>query len=378
MARRGIATWLLAASIAVAFAGGSFMGCAPSLIAGAPACEEDDDNPCTVAECPEGSTTYHVPVDDLTECSLGANAGVCIAGNCKLDCESNAKLCKCSSKAECPMSTACVTWTCSLTEQCTRTDAPDGTLIDTVDPYDCKKTVCIGGAAKLVEDPKDTLPEVVGDCMKSFCDGMNPSIAVDNLDKPVNTNCVAYACNDGIVLSTNAELATTCPLENQAIGGVCNSMGQCVDCLSAADWTTCGGSMCAGKVCNGEPCTDKYSCKSGACADGICCNSTCTGECKSCAVPGAIGTCTNIPYYEPDPSYTDPLTMNPDAKCDTASRCNGMGDCLRLGGANCKSGFECLSGECSPITMACLGAKGEPCSHNLVCASGVCNAMVCD
>ncbi|MBK9264610.1 MAG: hypothetical protein IPM54_33100 [Polyangiaceae bacterium] len=167
MARRGLATWLSAGSLLVGLSTVvvSFMGCYDNLAAQSGKCVgPDDDNPCTVPTCSEGSTTavqVAAPDDPPVECARGENAGVCKKGLCELDCGQN---CKCASDAECPPSTACVTWTCDENKQCKRTDAEDMKLVDTAEPNDCKKTVCISGAPQLVNDENDTLPDVLGDC----------------------------------------------------------------------------------------------------------------------------------------------------------------------------------------------------------------------
>ena len=39
-----------------------------------------------------------------------------------------------------------------------------------------------------------------------------------------------------------------------------------------------------------------------SCAQGYCCNSPCGGACQSCALPNSLGTCTNVPANQVDPS----------------------------------------------------------------------------
>jgi len=365
MARRGIATWLLAGSIAVAFAGSSFMGCAPNLVTGAPACEGDDDNPCTMAKCPEGATTYHVPVADSTECALGANGGVCKAGTCKLYCESDPQSCTCSSEAECPVSNACVTWAC-VNAQCARTDHPDMTPVDTADPNDCKKTVCISGAPQIVNDENDIPPDILGDCQKPACVNMMPSTTALDTDEPQDDECTDWSCSNGVKTNKNASVGTLCAM------GACNSDGKCVDCLSAADWNECAG-VCSVKLCNGEACNDGNVCKSGACADGVCCNEACTGECKSCYLAGSRGQCTNIPYYQEDPTYEAGITC---AIAIAGSVCDGNGKCLRIVGTQCNQGTQCISNVCA--SLKCLGAPGETCSSDAQCVSMMCSGGKCN
>lgn len=165
------------------------------------------------------------------------------------------------------------------------------------------------------------------------------------------------------------------------VGGVCDANGKCVDCLSATDWTTCGGASCLVKRCQGQACTAGAECGTGKCVDNHCCNEDCTGECMSCAVAGSEGTCTNVPYYLEDPIYKHPITMV-DTKCDIAmksSKCDGNGVCLKIIEKICNEGADCLSGSCfiqmGAMTGNCLGAAGEPCSDNSLCVSGACDQV---
>jgi hypothetical protein len=112
----------------------------------------------------------------------------------------------------------------------------------------------------------------------------------------------------------------------------------------------------------------------------VCCDTACTDTCKSCTVGNMKGTCTNIPYYQEDPSYKDPVLMTP-ASCTnaTGSVCNGAGACLKKVLKICGSDADCISGKCAMPALVCLGAKGEACSSGGACASGSCNAMgACD
>src|SRR5262245_53223559 len=55
-----------------------------------------------------------------------------------------------------------------------------------------------------------------------------------------------------------------------------------------------GGSVAPGAEV-GAACTIDDDCKSGHCFDKICCRSDCSGLCQSCAQPGSVGTCMNVP-----------------------------------------------------------------------------------
>ena len=50
---------------------------------------------------------------------------------------------------------------------------------------------------------------------------------------------------------------------------------------------------------NGSDCVDDGLCLSGSCADGVCCDVACGGAGVACNLPGAQGTCTEIPFAVP-------------------------------------------------------------------------------
>jgi hypothetical protein len=401
MSRRGLGTWLSAGAVALGLSVVSFAGCGTFYgdhSEGTGVCE-DDDNPCTNDKCtkgPSGTTTVHEPVPDEPEkaCSRGDNSGVCKAGKCKLDCESDPASCKCVSEAECPMSDACAKWACA-SGQCTRTISTDGTLVDTLEERDCKKTVCISGTPQTAEDALDIPEDVADDCKMPACDGMTPSttpddtdpppdnaagdcqaficqngnpiMGPDDSDKPADNECVVNTCVGGVVMPANANTGKPCAT------GACDSKGKCADCMSEADWTQCGGIGCPVKLCNGEACVvDDSRCKSGACDDGVCCDVACNDVCRSCNLNGSKGVCTNIPYYQEDMYYGAAMT------CDytiAGSACDGNGKCLKIVGVTCTQGPQCLSGVCT--NLKCLGATGEGCSGNAECVSNMCAMGTC-
>lgn len=351
----------------------------------------DDDNPCTVGKC-VGSGTLHEVVEDGAPCARGENAGVCQKGLCELACGLS---CKCASDAECPMSHGCVKWACTA-QQCAQTIEADGTLIDTAEPYDCKKSVCVSGAPQLVADELDLPLDVEDDCKKPACDGMMPSTVNDDADapsdstpgdcqkpvcnggvveaipddsdEPPDNECVDNACSSGSVIQQPAQVGTACST------GACNAVGQCADCLNSVDWGQCGGMLCPAKMCNGEVCgsMNRY-CKSGACVDGVCCNEACTAECKSCNVTGSVGTCSNVPKFNEDIYQVGMVPK--ECKNTNGFACNGSGACKLTGGAVCAINTDCLSGQCQ--SMMCTWQPDEPCDSPadcgaLTCVNGMC------
>lgn len=296
----------------------AFLGCYDTRTTQMGKCA-DDGNPCTIDSCESGGT-LHINAPKGSGCTLGENAGFCDeSGVCVLECEKQASGCICSSDEQCPADTACAESSC-MNGQCITTFLANGTPTGIPAPGECQQLVC----------------------------------------------------QDGATVPGPADFGIQCPT------GVCNSTGMCVDCLPAQDWTDCGGASCGVKMCNGETSEQAGDCQSGFAADGVCCDTACTEVCKSCNVMGSVGTCTNIPYYQPDPSYI-PQGGGAQSSCDyatAAAGCNGNGQCLKVSGASCTAGSQCMSGQCS-MALKCLGAKGEFCTIPSDCVSGTCMMGTC-
>jgi hypothetical protein len=185
-----------------------------------------------------------------------------------------------------------------------------------------------------------------------------------------------------------------------------------------------GGSATTGAEI-GAACAVAGDCKSGFCFDGICCRSDCSGLCQSCAQPGSVGTCMNVPVGAdprdecPDDGATGCLR---DGFCDgtgacalyargticraqtcTASTvthaalCDGDGTCgattadscgQYLCGsdgkcrsscataADCVAGAACVSGSCGPKPPGAPCTAGGECAST-ICAQGVCCKAAC-
>lgn len=320
----------------------SFLGCFGTRTTEKGQCE-NDGNPCTIDTCESGAT-LHVFAPEGSLCSVGENSGKCNdTGRCALACETDPTSCRCAVDTDCPPKEECAEWKCNIAAaKCERMVANEGLPAGAQTNGDCKQVVCQGGEYALIVDGTDS-PPPGEECTVNLCDG------------------------DGEVTIVPAELGTNC------ISGTCNGKGMCVDCLSAMDWTTCGGANCPVKLCNGQASEESSDCKSGFAADGVCCDTACTGVCKSCNVMGTVGSCSNIPYYQPDPSYVPEGGGSP-VSCDpplAGAFCDGNGQCKKTSGTACQTGTQCLSGMCNP-NLKCLGAPGEFCIAGSECVSGTC------
>ncbi len=121
----------------------------------------------------------------------------------------------------------------------------------------------------------------------------------------------------------------------------------------------------------GLSCEVGGDCQSGFCIDGVCCNSACQGSCRSCALPGALGTCALVPADAIDPRAACP-TDNPSS-CGHDGACDGSGHCgLYPAGTSC-SGTSCADGK---LTMAriCNGNGGCVAAITFSCAPYTCDA----
>ncbi len=358
----------------------SFMGCYGDVADVKGNCD-DDGNPCTIDMCASGATV-HAPAVDGETCALGANAGKCAAGSCQLDCLTAANgmagACNCAADSECPTDELCATWDCTA-GQCARTPKPDG-VVDTLKDADCQHVVCEAGKANTKQDDADTEDDDKGDCRIPTCKNMAPNFDAAPLDirADMPNDCKTFKCTvDGPGFDVNNMDA---PLAMECVEFVCNSDGSS-DPKNASKGQKCSTGACDGagacKLEDGQACVNAPECLSGNCADGVCCNDTCTDECKSCALSGKVGTCTNILTLDNDLSYTDPVSMTPNVNCSAPFYCNGSGKCLGGFGAPCTTGSGCLGGVCAMPSKLCLGAKDEPCQNGGQCASGTCTMNKC-
>jgi len=124
----------------------------------------------------------------------------------------------------------------------------------------------------------------------------------------------------------------------------------------------------------GTSCTSGTTCASGFCADGVCCDTKCDGNCESCVVTGAIGTCK--------PIVGPPLGGRP--KCDDgagnackAKRCDGKSkDCVFVGADTTCTSPTCATGTAvAAATCNGIGACSTPTTKE--CAPYICGVDAC-
>src|SRR5690349_3770079 len=77
---------------------------------------------------------------------------------------------------------------------------------------------------------------------------------------------------------------------------------------------------------NGQACGCAADCRSGHCVDGRCCNTECGGTCSSCALPTALGTCTQVPDGVA-PRKASECPAEAASTCGRDGLCDGIGHC---------------------------------------------------
>jgi len=179
---------------------------------------------------------------------------------------------------------------------------------------------------------------------------------------PDNIGTVPKTCTDRTSLAyvrCCADALSCCP--SKCSGNDCDS-------VCAADAECCSGSFCDSGKCvakkvNGSVCATAAECQSGKCVDGYCCDTSCIGACKSCAIPGLLGKCTNHPG-----------NSDPENDCSACMACNGYGACTGV-----KAGTDPLD-DCEQEAPDTCGKEGT-CSGAGGCtywpATTVCHDQEC-
>ena len=194
------------------------------------------------------------------------------------------------------------------------------------------------------------------------------------------TTCVAAACSGSTFTPARTCNGTgTCQTTTSSSCApyACGSASCRTTCTTSTDCSapnTCNNGSCGLKPISAA-CNGAAECNSGFCEQGVCCVTACTGTCRSCAVAGTVGACTNVP------SGMDPLSQCPDqgaATCGTDGTCDGAGGCRVYG-----AGTTCVAAACTGSTFTpartcdgtgtCLTVTSSSCAPYL-CGTGMCRA----
>ena len=342
---------------------------------------------------------------------------VCASEKCESDLFTGASTCNATGQCVAPDARPCVPYVCNGS-QCFGTCATDDQCKA---PNSCIANSCGlkgNGAACSAGVECQSSFCAQGFCCNAACDGKCQSCGLPNTqgtctNVPIGSVDPATVCTDQgptscgtngkcdgngacqLYLSGTTCQGSTCPSGSTTFTAAssCDGAGQCLtpnptpcfpyqcgtgvcknSCVNDADCASpavCINGSCGLKG-NGQSCATAVECLSGFCAQGVCCATGCQGACQSCALPNALGACTNVPDGATDPQSTCHDMGN--ASCGTDGFCNGSGACrLYAGGTSCAppscptnattltSGRTCDGqGTCQPATT-------------IACAPYVCN-----
>ena len=223
---------------------------------------------------------------------------------------------------------------CTRRDRCTDT----GSCVGSGDPCDDGNACTVDTCAEATDTCRnETTPDrciIGGECVANgvvhpaypclYCDPARSTR--DWSAREPGTSCGEGSCTGGRLIAE-----ATCSMTGVCLRAAPErcAIGYCEDGVSCAsmcaDGDCPGDSYCAPSgACelpraNGSSCTEEEQCQDGQCVDGICCSEACTETCRSCIVPGHVGTCTDVP------AMTDPDRECVGGFCDGAGSC-GTGD----------------------------------------------------
>ena len=293
---------------------------------------------------------------------------------------------------------------CAAALECESEFCADGVCCGSACTEACRTCVGQGSVgtclpAELGTDPRTECPDqgIAGCGTSGACDGAGacakyPAGAVCKAQGcSVSTLTSAFRCDgNGSCVSTPGQ--SCAPFNCAAADGRCMTV-----CMADSDCVapnSCINGSC-GKKPLGGACGSAGECNSGLCEQGVCCGAACPGTCRSCAVPGSVGTCTNVP------DGADPLGQCADQgapTCGSDGTCDGRGACRiyasgtvcvapTCSGATatlpgrCNGAGACVPGTqqaCEPYACGTTGQCLTACTANTNCAGGnVCVGTIC-
>jgi MYXO-CTERM domain-containing protein len=273
----------------------------------------------------------------------------------------------CPSDQACDAAQACkkrLGQACNAFNECATGNCVDGVCCDTACNDRCKQCNLAAkrGTCSFVpsgdEDPTGVPACVSEPDQGRFCDGAgNCNNMAKAAGKPCTAGgqCLSTFCIDGYCC--NSGCAQTCyQCDKAGALGTCSPMAAgaqdrsaTTPCDTSMQYCSASATCLTNKKPNGQTCTASTDCGSNNCVDGICCSGTCTGTCQSCAVPGSLGSCVNLPAGSQDSMATTP--------CSGTSYCDAAGTCqtgLKPNGSVCTAGSECGSNKC--VDNVCCNA----------------------
>jgi hypothetical protein len=259
----------------------------------------------------------------------------------------------------------------------------DGVCCDSACGDLCKacNVAASAGTCTLVpdgQDPRDACkPQPAESCgQDGLCDGTGACRR-----HRAGTTCGAASCSGAVdrVLGATCDGKGTClPGEVRTCSPYQCAGGECrVSCRDDSDCAP--GKLCLAGSCGLQPlgaaCTGNEQCDSSHCVEGLCCDlAECAGPCRSCAVPGMLGSCKPLPI---DGSPRPPgCPTSAAATCGTTGKCDGAGACQRYGGET-PCGKRTCSGGTERAIPVCDGQGGCPAGQPRACAPYTCAGDAC-
>lgn len=200
----------------------------------------------------------------------------------------------------------------------------------------CETPACFGGQCGAVALPMGTQAnmQTPGDCSKSICDGFGNVIAQNDAeDLPIDgTECTDDICNGGEARNPPVAIGASCA---DSGGVICDSMGSCVECVTAADCTMLPpNDTCRQRSCNAGVCEQIFAPPSTVLPNQV------AGDCQQLVCDGMGGVTTeNLDSDAPDDDNdctgdvceqgSPDHPFLPDTQsCGAAGTCDGMGACI--------------------------------------------------
>jgi hypothetical protein len=283
------------------------------------------------------------------------DGNVCTADTCTGLVASNPPLASgtnCGGTQVCDGQGVCVG--CVTASTCTGTDT------------ECHTRTCVNRTCGVSNTAAGTLlfSQTSGDCQRSQCDGAgNTQVVNDANDVLVDGNpCSADLCTNGVPSNPFLPSGTVC-----GSGQLCNEVGACVGCRTAAD---CAGTDTA---CQVRTCLPGGQCGVTNVAAGVVLNTQVPGDCKRDQCDG-LGHVVTVSDDTDRPVDNNDCTMdlcvqgfpsNPPQPLDTAcaqgmgTRCNGL------------SGAAAACVQCNSPSQ-CPGDADTECHTRTCSASGTC------
>jgi hypothetical protein len=273
---------------------------------------------------------------------------------------------------------------CSAGSECMSGFCVDGVCCDGACDGPCRSCalpsamgVCMSAPAGAADPRHTCVAQAASTCgTDGLCDGAGACRRY----KP-GTVCAAEHCESNVFTPESTCDATGHCVAPDAVTCVpfaCNGTRCFAQCTADANCTS--GNVCTANSCGKKPigafCSADGECASSVCAQGVCCATACTGPCKSCALSGTMGQCSNVAKDAPDPTET--CTDQGNATCGTTGKCEA-GACQKYAqGTACKEGSCPATGTTLTPESVCDGAGQCVTPSAKSCFPFACGVAACD